>query len=132
MIIVTIVIDSFGPSQQTGDATVTTPQSLGVVLWLCSVLMLLRVVGQLVVFLRAPSWLPPMAQWQSGLVPYGFLLFTQGVVLVLMFSIAADFTRNAGFWVRPMPVLGRYRARVELYLRFSDGRPLRGQDGAPA
>ena len=55
----------------------TTPQSLGVVLWLCSVLMLLRVVGQLVVFLRAPSWLPPMAQWQSGLVPYAFLLFTQ-------------------------------------------------------
>ena len=85
----------------------TTPQSLGVVLWLCSVLMLLRVIGQLVVVLRAPRWLPPMAQWQSGLVPYAFLLFTQGIVLVLMFSIAADFTENAGFWVRPMPVLGR-------------------------
>jgi uncharacterized protein len=84
-----------------------TPQSLGVVLWLCSVLMLLRVVGQLVVVLRAPRWLPPMARWQSGLVPYAFLLGTQGVVLVLMFWIAADFTSNAGFWVRPMPVLGR-------------------------
>ena len=84
-----------------------TTQSLGVVLWLCSVLMLLRVVGQLVVVLRAPSWLPPMAQWQSGLVPYVFLLSAQAVVLVLMFSIAADFTRNAGFWVRPMPALGR-------------------------
>jgi hypothetical protein len=84
-----------------------TPQSLGVVLWLCSVLMLLRVVGQLLVFLRAPRWLPPMAQWQSGLVPYAFLLSTQAAVLVLMFWIAADFTSNAGFWLRPMPVLGR-------------------------
>jgi hypothetical protein len=84
-----------------------TTQSLGVVLWLFSVLMLGRVVGQLVVFLRAPSWLPPMAQWQSGLVPYWFLLFTQVVVLVLMISIADDFTRHAGFWVRPMPLLGR-------------------------
>ena len=85
----------------------TTPQSLGVVLWLCSVLMLLRVIGQLVVFLRAPSWLPPMAQWQSGLVSYWFLLSTQAVVLLLMFWIAADFARGWGFWVRPLPRLGR-------------------------
>jgi hypothetical protein len=85
----------------------TTLDSLGVVLWLCSVLMLLRVIGQLYVFLRAPNWLPPMAQWQSGLVPYWFLLSTQAIVLLLMFWIAADFARGWGFWVRPMPVLGR-------------------------
>lgn len=80
---------------------------LATVLWLCSVLMLLRVTGQLVVFLRAPSWLPPMAQWQSGLVPYWFLLSTQAVVLALMFWIASDFARGGGFWVRPWPRLGR-------------------------
>ena len=85
----------------------TTLDLLGVVLWLCSVLMLLRVIGQLVVFLRAPSWLPPMAQWQSGLVPYWFLLSTQAVVLLLMFWIAADLARGWGFWVRPLPRLGR-------------------------
>ena len=83
------------------------PPSLSIVLWLCSVLMFLRVVGQLVVFLRAPAWLPPMAQWQSGLVPYRFLLPTQAVVLFLMFWIASDFWRGSGFWVQPMPRLGR-------------------------
>jgi uncharacterized protein len=83
------------------------PHLLSVALWLCSVLMLLRVTGQLIVFLRAPSWLPPMAQWQSGLVPYWFLLSTQAVVLVLMFWIASDFTRGSGFWVQAWPPLGR-------------------------
>ncbi len=83
------------------------PPSLSIVLWLCSVLMFLRVIGQLVVFLRAPAWLPPMAQWQSGLVPYSFLLSTQAVVLFLMFWIASDFWRGSGFWVQPLPRLGR-------------------------
>ena len=77
------------------------------VLWICSVLMLLRVAGQVVVFLRAPSWLPPMGQWQSGLVPYWFLLSTQAVVLGLMFWIATDLARGSGFWVQPWPRLGR-------------------------
>ena len=77
------------------------------ILWLCALLMLLRVVGQLVVVLRAPRWLPPMEQWQSGLVPYPFLLSSQAVVLALMFWIAADVARGAGFWVSPMPALGR-------------------------
>jgi hypothetical protein len=85
----------------------TEPQSLSIVLWLCSVLMLMRVIGQLVVFLRAPAWLPPMAQWQSGLVPYSFLLSVQACVLFLMFWIALDFARGAGFWVQPLPRLGR-------------------------
>ena len=84
----------------------TEPQAFSPVLWLCSVLLLLRVAGQLLVVLRAPAWLPPMAQWQSGLVPYRFLLATQVVVLTLMFWIAADFARGAGVWVRPMPGLG--------------------------
>jgi hypothetical protein len=85
----------------------TIPASLPVVLWLCSVAMLLRVVGQLVVVRRAPAWLPPMSQWQSGLVPYWFLLSTQALVLVLMFWIAADFARASGVWVQPLPRLGR-------------------------
>lgn len=83
------------------------PQAWSLTLWLCSVLMLLRVLGQLVVFWRAPAWLPPMAQWQSGLVPYLFLLATQAVVLFLMFWIATDFARGAGVWVQPLPRLGR-------------------------
>jgi len=85
----------------------TTSQSLSFVLWLCSIAMLLRVVGQFVVYMRAPAWLPPMAQWQSGLVRYRVLLATQAVVLALMFWIAIDFARASGVWVQPLPRLGR-------------------------
>ena len=83
------------------------PRSISIALGLCSVLMLLRVVGQLLVYRRAPRWLPPMASWQSGLVPYPFLFATQVVVLVLMFWITADFARNSGAWVQPLPRLGK-------------------------
>ena len=75
-------------------------------LWLFTVLLLARVVGQLVVVLYAPKWLPPMKQWQSGLVSYPFLLASQSLVLTLMVWISIDFSRGAGFWVEPMPRLG--------------------------
>jgi hypothetical protein len=76
-------------------------------LWLFTILLVFRVAGQLVVATTAPRWLPPMAQWQSGLVPYPFLVAVQLVVLWLMCSISIDFTRGAGFWVEPHPLLGR-------------------------
>jgi hypothetical protein len=85
----------------------TNAHTLSFVLWTCSILMLLRVIGQLIAAARAPSWLPPMEQWQSGLVPYWFLLTTQAVVLMLMFWISADFFRQSGVWVRPLITLGR-------------------------
>jgi hypothetical protein len=81
--------------------------SYGWILWLLTVLLLGRVVGQLIVYFRAPSWLPPMEQWQSGLVPYWFLVSVQVVVLALMASISLDFTRGTGFWMEPHPGLGR-------------------------
>jgi hypothetical protein len=85
----------------------TDPTSYSTALWLFTILLLARVVGQLVVAAWAPRWLPPMAQWQSGLVPYPALVATQVLVLALMVSIAADFSRGAGFWVEPRPLLGR-------------------------
>lgn len=85
----------------------TDPTALGYWLWLCTALLAGRVVGQIVVVLRAPRWLPPMEQWQSGLVPYPFLLSVQAVVLILMCWISIDFSRAAGFWVAPHPRLGR-------------------------
>ena len=70
-------------------------------LWICTCLVGGRVVGQLVVVSWAPRWLPPMERWQSGLVPYWFLLASQVVVIWLMASIAIDFSRGTGFWVEP-------------------------------
>ena len=84
------------------DSTAYAP-----LLWLCTVLLVARVAGQVIVVLRAPAWLPPMEQWQSGLVPYRFLLAVQIVVLALMLSISIDFSRGAGYWVEPHPLLGR-------------------------
>jgi hypothetical protein len=76
------------------------------ILWLCTILLFGRVFGQLAVYFWRPRFLPPMEQWQSGLVPYPFLVATQAVVLALMVSISIDFTRGAGFWVAPHPNLG--------------------------
>ena len=45
-----------------------------------------RVVGQLIVAARSPSWLPPMAEW--NFMPYRFLLPVQVALLVVMTWIA--------------------------------------------
>lgn len=84
----------------------TDPTALSYALWLFTVLLIGRVLGQIVVVLRAPRWLPPMEQWQSGLLPYPVLLAAQAVVLTLMIWISVDFSRRSGFWVAPHPRLG--------------------------
>jgi hypothetical protein len=76
--------------------------------WLFTILLIARVAGQIVVVLRAPRWLPPMEQWQSGLLPYPILLLGQIVVLTLMIWISIDVTNRAGFFVDPRrPAVGR-------------------------
>jgi hypothetical protein len=82
------------------------PTAYALFLWLFTVLLFGRVAGQLVVALSAPRWLPPMDQWQSGLLPYPALVAGQAVVLMLMVWISTDFSRGAGFWVEPRPRLG--------------------------
>jgi hypothetical protein len=44
----------------------------------------LRVIGQLLVALFAPSWLPPMQAWYSGLLPYPLLLLSQLALVAVM------------------------------------------------
>ena len=78
----------------------------GPILWVLTLLLSGRVIGQLIVFFYAPKYLPPMEQWQSGLVPYPFLVAVQTVVLALMASISLDFSRGSGFWIQPHPSLG--------------------------
>jgi hypothetical protein len=63
-------------------------------LWLFTGLFLVRVVGQLVVRFRAPSWLPPMSDW--NLTPYHLLLPTQLVILGAMAWIDVDFSSGSG------------------------------------
>ena len=63
-----------------------------VVMTVLLVLFLGRVVGQILAATTKPSWLPPMARWYSGLMPYRWLLPTQIVFLVVMtaMTIAVD------------------------------------------
>jgi hypothetical protein len=59
------------------------------------VLFLGRVVGQILAATTAPSWLPPMARWYSGLMPYRYLLPTQIVFLALMTAMTIDVDRQS-------------------------------------
>jgi len=66
-------------------------------LWICQSLFMLRVIGQLVVLLYSPSWLPPMKEWYSGLIPYPVLLIIQTGLIIFMTKVSWDNTINAGY-----------------------------------
>lgn len=55
----------------------------------CTALFALRVLGQLLVAVAAPRWLPPMEGWQSGLLPYPVLLAAQLLILAAQVGVVA-------------------------------------------
>lgn len=73
-----------------------------------AVLFLLRVMGQLLVHLRRPGWLPPTDQWYSGLLPYPQLLATQIVILGTMAVIITGLVGGAGWAVGPHRATGTF------------------------
>jgi hypothetical protein len=73
-------------------------------LWLFSSLFLVRVLGQLFVRLRRPSWLPPTEEW--NLSPYKLLLPTQIAIVALLAWIDIAFSLERGAPVHPHPRLG--------------------------
>jgi hypothetical protein len=60
------------------------------------VLFVLRVLGQIVAATTAPAWLPPMARWYSGLMPYRYLLPTQIVFIIVMLGMTLGVARGVG------------------------------------
>lgn len=84
------------------------PAPYAVALWILTLLFLARVVGQLVVVLLHPRWLPPMPQWYSGLLAYRYLLPVQLLILVIMSVIGADFSRGEGFFVVRREAAGQW------------------------
>jgi hypothetical protein len=71
------------------------------------VLFTLRVIGQALVALFDVSWLPAMDRWYSGVVPYGFLLPSQILIVALMIKICLDFTRARGYFYEPKRFFAR-------------------------
>lgn len=84
----------------------TDPRWTAVLLSLLGALFLSRVLGQLLVVMRAPAWLPPMTEWYSGLLPYPQLLATQVAILLGMVAIIAGLLGGAVWAVGPHRQLG--------------------------
>jgi len=76
-------------------------------LWVLLALFTLRVAGQLGVVLHLAPFLPPMDQWQSGVLPYPVLLASQLVILAGLGTVCLQFSRGHGYFVRPHQWLAR-------------------------
>jgi uncharacterized protein len=59
----------------------------------------LRVIGQMLVAFLHVSFLPPMKEWFSGLLPYPELLVSQFLIILLFSKIWSDFHRGRGYFV---------------------------------
>lgn len=77
-----------------------------VIFWALLALFCVRVVGQVVVVLGHPTWLPPMAQWYSGLLPYPLLLPAQVLLIVLMSVMAWQVSARAAPFGTPHRAVG--------------------------
>ena len=101
-----------------------------VVLWVCLILFLLRVLGQIEVWLLAPPWLPSMEDWYSGLLPYPLLLPAQIILLMAMTAILTAQGRSAWpdsprvrHWTRVVALLYFAGMTLRLALQFARGAP---------
>jgi hypothetical protein len=65
-----------------------------------------RVLGQVLVVLRAPAWLPPMESGQWNLMPYRVLLPIQALFLVVMAWLVSSLLIDGGVAADPRPLLG--------------------------
>jgi hypothetical protein len=52
------------------------------------------VLGQLLVAAGLAPWLPPIDQWQSGLLPYPLLLASQILILGVLATVCLQFSRG--------------------------------------
>jgi uncharacterized protein len=89
-----------------GGTTEIDSRFAGWFLLLFTALFATRVVGQLIVVLHAPSWLPPMESGQWNLMPYRLLLPVQLVFLAVMGWLVVSFLTDSGPPTEPKPALG--------------------------
>lgn len=75
---------------------------LGLWLWFLLLVFCMRVFGQLAVAAWNVSFLPPMEEWFSGLIPYAALLFVQFLILGVLAIVCLQFYRNEGRDARPL------------------------------
>lgn len=84
------------------------PRRYAPLLWVLLALFCLRVAGQVLVAFFGVSFLPPMAEWQSGLLPYTVLLAAQVLIVALLARVCLDFSRGRGHFVQPNHRFARF------------------------
>jgi len=80
--------------------------SYAIVMGILLGLFLMRVLGQVLAATVAPAWLPPMARWYSGLMPYRYLLPTQLLFLVVMTALTIGVARQSAPFGTKSPAVG--------------------------
>jgi hypothetical protein len=88
------------------EAARTVPLRYPLLLGACTLLFVLRVLGQVLVAVWGVGFLPPFEQWYSGLLPYPLLLPVQIAMIALMLKIVGDFARGEGTFVSLSPRIG--------------------------
>ena len=83
------------------------PQRLAPLLWFLAAAFVARVAAQMLVAFGQVTWLPPMSEWMSGLMPYPYLLPSQFVMIALCVKVCFDFTRGEGWFVESRPFFAR-------------------------
>ena len=84
----------------------TTDRTYAVILGGLAFAFFLRVLGQALVAGDEASFLPPMEEWYSGVVPYSALLPIQIVILGLQATISRDIWKASGSFAGPRPTVG--------------------------
>ena len=82
-------------------------QRLAPLLWLLLAGFVGRVAGQMLVAFWGVTWLAPLSEWMSGLMPYTYLLPSQLLIIAVYAKVCLDFTRGCGWFVRPRAAFGR-------------------------
>ena len=85
------------------------PTPYATLMWLLLALFLARVLGQVLAATARPRWLPPMARWYSGLMPYRYLLPAQLLIVWLMAAMTRAAASGAG-------ALGEPRERTGVWV----------------
>jgi hypothetical protein len=80
--------------------------SYAIVMGILLALFLMRVLGQVLAATVAPAWLPPMARWYSGLMPYRYLLPTQLLFVIVMTALTIGVARQSAPLGTKSPAVG--------------------------
>ena len=85
-----------------------SPVTAATVLWVLLLLFVLRVLGQVVVMIREPRWLPPPPQWYSGLIAYPWLLGFQLLFIAAMTQMILGLHPGTGLFGPPSDALATF------------------------